>query len=110
MKIFKLTILLLFFFNGCFAQSSSVNSGSYKNGMVSSADEYASQVGIEILKKGGNAIDAAVAVGFTLAVTYPGAGNIGGGGFMLIHLKDGRNISIDYREKAPISALQRYVS
>lgn len=72
--------------------------------MVSSADEYASQVGIEILKKGGNAIDAAVAVGFTLAVTYPGAGNIGGGGFMLIHLKDGRNISIDYREKAPISA------
>lgn len=72
--------------------------------MVSSADEYASQVGIEIMKKGGNAIDAAVAVGFTLAVTYPGAGNIGGGGFMLIHLKDGKNISIDYREKAPISA------
>lgn len=74
--------------------------------MVSSADELASQVGIEILKKGGNAIDAAVAVGFTLAVTYPGAGNIGGGGFMLIHLKDGKNISIDFREKAPISAFK----
>jgi len=72
--------------------------------MVSSADEYASQVGIDILKQGGNAIDAAVAVGFTLAVTYPGAGNIGGGGFMLIHLKDGTNISIDYREKAPVAA------
>ncbi|MBN8571814.1 MAG: gamma-glutamyltransferase [Ignavibacteria bacterium] len=98
MKIFKLTFLLLFFFNITFAQN------IFRNGMVSSADEYASQVGIEILKKGGNAIDAAVAVGFTLAVTYPGAGNIGGGGFMLIHLKDGRNISIDYREKAPISA------
>lgn len=74
--------------------------------MVSSADEYASQVGIEILKKGGSAIDAAVGVGFTLAVTYPGAGNIGGGGFMLIHTKDGKNISIDYREKAPISAFK----
>jgi gamma-glutamyltranspeptidase/glutathione hydrolase len=98
MKIYKLTFLLLLFFNITFAHD------SFRNGMVSSADEYASQVGIEILKKGGNAIDAAVAVGFTLAVTYPGAGNIGGGGFMLIHLKDGRNISIDYREKAPISA------
>ncbi len=74
--------------------------------MVSSADEYASQIGIEILKKGGNAVDAAVATGFALAVTYPGAGNIGGGGFMLIHLKDGRNISIDYREKAPIAAFK----
>jgi len=94
--------LLLFFLvlNSCFAQD------SFRDGMVSSADEYASQVGIEILKKGGNAIDAAVAVGFTLAVTYPGAGNIGGGGFMLIHLKDGRDISIDYREKAPISAFK----
>ncbi|CAF3788442.1 unnamed protein product [Rotaria sp. Silwood1] len=74
--------------------------------MVSSAEELASQVGIDILKRGGNAVDAAVAVGFTLAVVYPGAGNIGGGGFMLIHLKDGKNISIDYREKAPISAFK----
>lgn len=100
MKILKLTFLLFFFLNTSFAQD------SFRNGMVSSADEYASQVGIEILKKGGNAIDAAVAVGFTLAVTYPGAGNIGGGGFMLIHLKDGTNISIDYREKAPIAAFK----
>lgn len=77
---------------------------SAENGMVVSTSSYASKVGIEILKKGGNAIDAAVAVGFALAVTYPSAGNIGGGGFMVIHLADGKNISIDYREKAPLSA------
>jgi gamma-glutamyltranspeptidase/glutathione hydrolase len=75
-----------------------------KNGMVVSTSSYASKVGVEILKKGGNAIDAAVAVGFALAVTYPSAGNLGGGGFMVIHLADGKNISIDYREKAPLSA------
>ncbi len=75
-----------------------------KNGMVVSASELASKVGIEILRKGGNAIDAAVAVGFALAVTYPAAGNIGGGGFMVIHMNDGTNTTIDYREKAPLSA------
>lgn len=75
-----------------------------ENGMVVSVSSYASKVGVEILKKGGNAIDAAVAVGFALAVTYPSAGNLGGGGFMVIHLTDGRNVSIDYREKAPLSA------
>ncbi len=75
-----------------------------KNGMVVSASKLATQVGIDILEKGGNAIDAAAAVGFALAVTYPSAGNIGGGGFMVIHLKDGRNTTIDYREKAPLSA------
>ncbi len=72
--------------------------------MVVSASSYASQSGIGILKKGGNAIDAAVTAGFVLAVTYPSAGNIGGGGFMVIHLADGRNVTIDYREKAPLSA------
>ena len=75
-----------------------------KNGMVVSASNLASKVGLQILKKGGNAVDAAVAVGFALAVTYPSAGNIGGGGFMVIHLKDGRNLTIDYREKAPINS------
>src|SRR5437773_874841 len=76
---------------------------SGKNGMVSSASKYASQVGIDILKKGGNAVDAAVAMGFALAVTYPQAGNIGGGGFMVIKSKD-TITSIDYREKAPAAS------
>ena len=75
-----------------------------KNGMVVSASALASKVGLQILKKGGNAVDAAVATGFALAVTHPSAGNIGGGGYMIIHLNDGRNIAIDYREKAPLAA------
>jgi gamma-glutamyltranspeptidase/glutathione hydrolase len=77
---------------------------SSRNGMVVSTSSYASRIGIDILKKGGNAVDAAAAVGFALAVTYPAAGNIGGGGFMVIHLADGKNVTIDYREKAPLSA------
>jgi gamma-glutamyltranspeptidase/glutathione hydrolase len=75
-----------------------------KNGMVVSASKIASKVGVEILKAGGNAVDAAVAVGFALAVTYPYAGNIGGGGFMVIHLQDGTNTTIDFRERAPFTA------
>ncbi len=74
-------------------------------GMVTSREKMASQVGADILKKGGNAVDAAVAVGFALAVTYPQAGNIGGGGFMVIHLADeNKSIAIDYREMAPSAA------
>ncbi len=73
-----------------------------RHGMVVSHEAAASRVGIDILKKGGNAIDAAVAVGFALAVTLPRAGNIGGGGFMLIHLSEtNKTIAIDYRETAP---------
>ncbi|MCB9249659.1 MAG: gamma-glutamyltransferase [Ignavibacteriales bacterium] len=72
--------------------------------MVVSACPIASEVGSKILQQGGNSVDASVAVGFALAVTYPYAGNLGGGGFMVLHLKDGTNTSIDYREKAPIAA------
>ncbi len=72
------------------------------HGMVASQDERATRIGLEVLEKGGNAIDAAVAVGFTLAVTLPRAGNIGGGGFMLVHVAEGNvNAAIDYRETAP---------
>ncbi len=75
-----------------------------KNGMVASADGMASRVGVEILRRGGNAVDAAVAVGLALAVTWPAAGNIGGGGFMLIRKADGAAMAIDYREVAPAKA------
>ena len=72
-----------------------------QQGMVVSSEPNASQVGIQILKQGGNSIDAAVAVGFALAVTHPQAGNIGGGGFMVIRMADGTATTFDYREKAP---------
>jgi gamma-glutamyltranspeptidase/glutathione hydrolase len=75
------------------------------NGMVVAQESRAARIGIEILDQGGNAVDAAVATGFALAVTYPRAGNIGGGGFMVIHLaKENRDIAIDYRETAPAAA------
>lgn len=73
-------------------------------GAVVSAHPLASMAGTSILKKGGNAIDAAIATQLVLAVVYPGAGNIGGGGFMVAHLKDGTNITLDYREMAPAKA------
>jgi gamma-glutamyltranspeptidase/glutathione hydrolase len=73
-------------------------------GAVSSAEAAASDVGVEIMKKGGNAVDAAVAVGFALGVTHPTAGNIGGGGFMVVRLPDGTSTAIDYRETAPRAA------
>ena len=78
---------------------------SSRNGMVVSEERIATLVGLSVLKEGGNAVDAAVAMGFALAVTYPKAGNLGGGGFMLVHLgKPGQTIAIDYREKAPLKA------
>ena len=77
------------------------------NGMVATEQNLASQIGLEILKNGGNAVDAAVAIGFSLAVSLPNAGNIGGGGFMLVHdAKSNKTIALDFREKAPAAATE----
>ncbi|CAN7226549.1 gamma-glutamyltransferase [Mesorhizobium caraganae] len=75
-----------------------------EHGMVVTAQHFASEAGVEVLKKGGNAVDAAVAVGYALAVLYPNAGNIGGGGFMTIRFKDGKSTFLDFRERAPLAA------
>src|SRR5271156_5662481 len=73
-------------------------------GMVVTSQHLASDVGAAVLRAGGNAIDAAVAVGYALAVTHPCCGNLGGGGFMVIHLAGGRDVFINFREKAPLAA------
>ena len=81
-----------------------------RKGMVVAQEPLAADVGVTILRSGGNAVDAAVAVGFALAVTHPFAGNLGGGGFMLIRLADGRTTFIDFREKAPGKATTTCIS
>jgi len=86
------------------AQAASVAPVAAENGMVVTAQHIATHVGVDVLKKGGNAVDAAVAVGYALAVVYPAAGNLGGGGFMTIQLADGRKTFIDFREKAPLAS------
>jgi gamma-glutamyltranspeptidase/glutathione hydrolase len=74
------------------------------SGMVVTAQHLATEVGVEVLRRGGNAVDAAVAVGYALAVVYPAAGNLGGGGFMTVQMADGRKAFIDFREQAPLAA------
>ena len=78
-----------------------------KNGIVTSASKIASEAGVAALKQGGNAVDAAVATAFALAVTWPSAGNIGGGGFLVYHGDDGHATTFDFREKAPLAATER---
>jgi len=104
-----ITFVLVSFSNLGFSQTVSekpFNSSSVsgKNGVVTSRSAIASQVGIDILKQGGNAIDAAVATGFALAVTYPSAGNLGGGGFAVVRLANNKVITLDSRERAPSAA------
>lgn len=95
-------IVGLLFARGGYAASSAPVAA--ENAMVVTAQHLATHVGVEVLKNGGNAVDAAVAVGYTLAVVYPAAGNLGGGGFMTIQLTDGRKTFLDFREKAPLAA------
>jgi gamma-glutamyltranspeptidase/glutathione hydrolase len=112
-KLFvRVFILISFaFFSSC-AHQQKINAFKYetnkniqvKNGAVVSAHALASEVGVNILRQGGNAVDAAIATQLALAVVHPSAGNIGGGGFTIIHFKNGQNISIDYREVAPARA------
>jgi len=89
---------------GSAAYAASVSPVGAEHGMVVTAHQLATRVGVNVLKKGGNAIDAAVAVGYAMAVVYPAAGNLGGGGFMTIQFADGRKTFLDFREKAPLAA------
>ncbi len=112
MRIASLLILVLFF--ACNSATPTKKGPPYPiqkqlvtdNAMVVTAHPLASEVGLEILKAGGNAVDAAIAVNFTLAVVYPRAGNIGGGGFMIVRDKDGKTEALDFREKAPKAAFR----
>ena len=105
-SIFVLLSILISF--SCLMQSNgqSRHPVAAENGMVVSSDRIASEVGADIMKKGGNAVDAAVAIAFAMAVTLPGAGNVGGGGFLVYHGADGTVTTIDFREKAPIAATE----
>ena len=85
-------------------QAASVAPVAAEHGMVVTAQHLATEIGVDVLRRGGNAIDAAVAVGYALAVVYPAAGNLGGGGFMTMQLADGRKTFLDFREKAPLAA------
>lgn len=98
--IFLFSLIWLIDFNAYSETRSQQPARSEKN-MVVSAQHYATEVGLNVLKQGGNAIDAAVAMGYALAVVHPCCGNIGGGGFMLVHQSNGKNIVINFREKAP---------
>src|SRR6201997_4762488 len=89
---------------GPVAEAASVRPVAAEKGMVVTAQHLATEVGVDILKRGGPAIDAAVAGGYALAVVYPAAGNLGGGGFMTARFADGRNTFLDFREKAPRAA------
>jgi gamma-glutamyltranspeptidase/glutathione hydrolase len=100
----KLLILLTMAAAAVMPGFASVDPAPAQHGMVVSAHDLASQAGVEIMRAGGNAVDAAVATGFVLAVVHPAAGNLGGGGFMLVRMADGQTHFLDYREKAPAAA------
>ena len=102
--IYRYLFIILIFFQFSCNEATTETGVISNNAMVVTAREEASKIGVEILKKGGNAFDAMVATELALAVAYPYAGNIGGGGFMVFRKNDGEVGSLDYREKAPIGA------
>ena len=104
MNILRIYYFLSLFVSFCLISSTSYAQTYGKNGMVVSDNIVASQVGTDILKKGGNAIDASIATAFALAVTHPQAGNIGGGGFLVYMDDKGKSTTFDFREKAPLAA------
>lgn len=104
--IFALSILFLFTYQTGFAQGGRIPVPA-ENGMVVSSHHLASDVGRDILQKGGNAIDASIATAFALAVTHPSAGNIGGGGFIVYHSAEGKSTTFNFREKAPLKASRK---
>ncbi|PCJ27080.1 MAG: gamma-glutamyltransferase [SAR86 cluster bacterium] len=111
-RLIRLDIKSIVFFLSLILVSTSFSEGGrtplrVKNGIVTSSSRLASQAGIDALKQGGNAVDAAIATAFALAVTWPSAGNIGGGGFMVYHGDDGHATTFDFREKAPLAATER---
>lgn len=103
-QIFFYSFAWLFFVNACSSPQPLAQSSEYKNAAVVTAHPLASEVGLDVLKNGGNAIDAAIAVKFALAAVYPNAGNLGGGGFLVYRDKEGNVSSLDFREKAPLAA------
>ncbi|HRJ88973.1 MAG: gamma-glutamyltransferase [Blastocatellia bacterium] len=107
-RIFVLSLLAIVVFSGIpasrTASAAFPDVSRARSAMVASQHELASKIGADIMRRGGNAVDAAIAVGFALAVVYPEAGNIGGGGFMMIRKANGETAAIDYREKAPAAA------
>ncbi len=107
-RIFRIIVsfLLLAIVSQAFAEGGRTPTYA-RNGMVSSASRLASEVGVETLRNGGNAVDAAIATAFALAVTWPSAGNIGGGGFLVYHGGDGHATAFDFREKAPLAATEQ---
>ncbi len=110
-RVFLFCVLASNFAGDTFAQQDNLRDSISKDGMVVSVSPDGSQVGADVLKDGGNAVDAAIATAFAMAVTHPTAGNIGGGGFMLVRPDDGSPpLFIDYREKAPArSTLKMYI-
>ena len=105
-NLFFLFFIVLFHASCSLNHQKATTTNEYKHAAVITAHPIASQVGLDILKKGGNAVDAAIAVKFALAVVYPNAGNLGGGGFMVYRSKTGEVASLDFREKAPGKAFK----